>query len=285
MNYTNAFANKDEPRAVGFPLRAAIGAALASAWFTLAAPMARAVTVSYDFSISSNYSLLVNPQSSSAQGQVKQLGSGAVNTANNNPVIMITNTSATAEISNFMMTITDPNSVYNALKLLQNPLGATPGAPFTNNVWGGPTKTIDIALPTALAPNQSLVFAVNLGPVGGFPNPSWVPGYQNIFFNQPSNMNAQLAVMFFDPASPSNVQTFNSVLPPLTEMDPMITVTSACCSTPPTSVFQTSFVVPEPTSAALVALGSLPLGMLVWRKRNRAEMKRGRQNSRRLLSH
>jgi hypothetical protein len=250
--------------------RAAIAAALAAAWFTLAAPAARAVTVSYDFSISSNYSLLVNPQSSSAQSQVSQMSSGVVNTANNNPVIKITNTSATANISDVMMTITDPDSVFNALKLLQNPLGATPGAPFTNKVWGGSTKTIDIALPTALAPNQSLVFAVNLGPPGGFPNPSWVPGFQNIFFNQPSEMNAQVAVKFFDPASPSNVQTFNSVLPNLANMDTVITVMSSCCSTPPTSVFQTSFVVPEPASVVLMALGSLPLGMLVWRKRKRA---------------
>jgi hypothetical protein len=270
MNYTNAFANKDEPRALGFPLRAAIGAALASAWFTSAAPMARAVSVSYDFSISSNYSLLMSPQSSSAQGQVKQLGSGAVNTANNNPVIMITNTSATAEISDVMMTITDPESVFNALKLLQNPLGATPGAPFTNSVFGGSTKTIDIALPNALAPDQSLVFAVNLGPLGGFPNPSWVPGYQNIFFNQPSDMNAQLAVTYFDPAAPTNTQTLNSVLPPLTQMDSMITVTSTCCSTPPTSVFNTSFggnpPIPEPSSILLVAFGMLPLGIPVLRK-------------------
>ena len=273
MNYTDANTNNAKPGALRLPVRVAIATALATAWFTLAAPAVRAVSVSYDFSISSNYSLLMSPQSSSAQSQVSQMSSGVVKTANNNPVIMITNTSSTAEISDVMMTITDPDSVYNALKLLQNPLGATPGAPFTNNVWGGSTTTINIALPNALAPNQSLVFAVNLGPVGGFPNPSWVPGYENIFFNQPSDMNAQVAVTYFDPASPTNTQTLNSVLPNLTAMDPMATVMSSCCSTPSTSVFQTSFgttPVPEPSSMLLVALGALTLGMPVWRRYKRS---------------
>lgn len=272
MNYTDANTNNAKPGELRPPVRVAIAAAVAIAWFTLAAPAARAVSVSYDFSISSDYSLLLSPQSSSAQSMVSQMSSGVVKTANNNPVIKITNTSATADISDVMMTITDPDSVFNALKLLQNPLGATPGAPFTNNVWGGSTKTIDIALPTPLAPNQTLVFAANLGPLGGFPNASWVPGYQNIFFNQPGDMNAQVAVKFFDPASPTNVQSLNSVLPNLSDMNPLVTIMSSCCSTPSTSVFQTSFgtVVPEPSSILLVGLGALTFVVPVWKKYKRS---------------
>jgi hypothetical protein len=206
---------------------------------------------------------------------VAQKSSAVVGTANNNPVINITNTSATANISEFQMTITDPDSVYNALKLLQAPIGATPGAPFTNNVWGGSTKTIDIVLPTALAPNQSLVFAVNLGPLGGFPNASWQPGYENIFFQQPEvpNTNANLSVTYFDPSNPTNSQTVTNQLPALDAMDPLVTVTSACCNTPSTSVFMTGFggpPVPEPSSIVLVALGCVSMVIPAWRKYRRS---------------
>jgi len=274
MDHRPGKANEHKPRRPGWPFRAVIAGGLASVWFALAVPAARATIVSYDFSISSDMGLLLSPDSSSAQSMVSQMSSGVVRTANNNPVIMITNTSPTAEISDVMMTITAPDSVFNALKILQSPVGATPGAPFTNNVWGGSTMTIDIALPNALAPNQSLVFAANLGPLGGFPNASWVPGFQNIFFNQPGGMNAQVTVNFFDPASPSNIQTFNSVLPNLADMNTVVTVTSACCSTPPTSVFQTSFLVPEPSSVLLVLLGAVPLGRSVYRKCKRTSVRK-----------
>ncbi len=272
MNYTDANTNNAKPGAPRLPVRAAIAAAVAIAWFTLAAPAARAVSVSYDFSISSDYSLLLSPQNSSVQSQVAQKSMNVVNTANNNPVIKITNTSATADISDVKITLTDPDSVFNALKLLQNPLGATPAAPFTNTIWGGSTNMVNIALPTPLAPGQSLVFAANLGPLGGFPNHSWVPGYQNILFQSPSATNAQIAVNYFDPSNPTNTQTLNSVLPSLTTMNPLVTVMSSCCSTPSTSVFETSFgtTVPEPSSILLVALGALTFGMPVWRKYKRA---------------
>ena len=266
MNYTDANTNNAKPGARRLPVRVALAAAVAIAWFTLAAPAARAVSVSYDFSISSNYSLLMSPQSSSAQSQVKQMSSAVVDTANNNPVIMITNTSMTADISDVKITLTDPDSVFNALKLLQNPLGATPAAPFTNNIWGGSTNMVNIALPTPLAPNQSLVFAVNLGPLGGFPNHSFVPGFENILFQNPSASNAQLAVTYFDPSNPTNTQTLNSVLPSLTTMTPLVTVMSSCCNTPSTSVLETSFGVPEPSSILLLGLGVLTLGMPAWKR-------------------
>lgn len=275
MNYTTRQTNKSSPRGLRLPVRVAVSAALALAWIASAAPALRAATMSYSFSISSDFSLLMNPQNPSIQNQVSQKSSGVVNTADNNPVIEITNTSDTADISEFKISLTDPDSVFNALKLLQSPLGATPAAPFTNTIWGGPSKMIDIVLPHALLPNQSLVFAVNLGPLGGFPNINWAPGYQNIFF-QPSvvpNTNANLTVTYFDPLNPNSPTTVTNVLPSLTTMDPLVTVTSACCSTAPTSVFNTSFTtappVPEPSSMLLAALGSLPLGLLIRRKYQR----------------
>jgi hypothetical protein len=274
MNYKNSHTRKLAAGALGFPARTALAAALVVVWCATAAPT-RAATMSYNFSISSDQSLLMNPQNSSIQNQVAQKSSNVVNTANNNPVIEITNTSTTADISEVKISLTDPDSVFNALKLLQSPLGATPAAPYTNKIWGGSSKMIDIVLPHALLPNQSLVFAANLGPLGGFPDISWMPGYQNILFQTPvtPNTNANLAVTFQDPSNPNNPTVLRNVLPSLTTMDPLVTVTSACCSTAPTSVFMTSFgsgpPVPEPSSMLLIVLGSLPLAVPAWRKYKR----------------
>lgn len=277
MSYTNIHTKFPTSRAHHLSAHMALAAALAAAWLAIDPPTLRAATVSYTFSVCSDYSLLMNPQSSSTQSQVSQKSSAVVGTANNNPVIKITNTSATADISEFKMTLTDADSVFNALKLLQAPIGATPAAPFTSSIWGGSTKTIDIVLPTALAPNQSMTFAVNLGPLGGFPNVNWQPGYENIFFQQPitPNTNANLSVTYFDPSSPVNSQTVTNQLPAIGAMDPLVTVTSACCNTPATTVFMTEFggtAVPEPSSMALVALGCVSMVVPAWRKYRRSSL-------------
>src|SRR5436309_1863824 len=86
-----AAANYRPARAFGRLWRTALCAALALAWLAASAPAVRAATMSYTFSISSDYSLLMNPQSTQMQGQVAQKSSAVVSTANNNPVIMITN--------------------------------------------------------------------------------------------------------------------------------------------------------------------------------------------------
>jgi hypothetical protein len=275
MNYTKTYTGRLAGGVLVLPVRTAIAAALIVAWCATTAPTLRAATMSYNFTISSDLSLMMNPQNSSIENQVAQKSSNVVKTANNNPVIEITNTSTTADISEVKLSLTDPDSVFNALKLLQSPLGATPAAPFTNKIWGGPSTMVDIVLPHALLPNQSLVFAVNLGPLGGFPDISWVPGFENILFQTPvtPNTNANLAVTFNDPSNPNNPTVLTNVLPSLTAMVPLVTVTSACCSTAPTSVFMTSFggppAVPEPSGMLLIVLGSLPLAVPAWRKYKR----------------
>ena len=139
---------------------------------------ARAATMSYTLSISSDLSLLTNPTNKTVQNAVAQDAEAVVNTAANNPVFSITNTSTTDGISDIKVNLTDVDSVYNAA-LLPASSPSSYGAP-TTSVWGGSTKTIDIVLPTVLAPNQTLTFAVNLGPLGGFPSTTWQPGYENI---------------------------------------------------------------------------------------------------------
>ncbi len=278
MSHTSSHTKLSTSRALALSARVALALALVAMAVATSPSTVRAATMSYSFSVSSDYSLLMNQQSSSVQNQVSQKSSPVVNTANNNPIIEITNTSTTSDISEFKLTLTDADSVFNALKLLQAPIGAKPAAPYTNSIWGGASKTIDIVLPTALVPNQSLVFAVNLGPLGGFPNTSWQPGYQNIFFQTPvvPNTNANLTVTYSDPATPSDPTTVTNVLPSLSNMDPLVTVTSACCSTPSTSVFNTSFSVgppvPEPSSMALVALGCMSTAFPAWRKYRRKNL-------------
>ena len=58
----------------------------------------------------------------------------------------------------------------------------TPTGAFATNVYGGPATSIDISLGTPLAPGQSVIWAMELAPVNGYTNASWVPGYQNILF-------------------------------------------------------------------------------------------------------
>jgi hypothetical protein len=264
-------------KSVGLPARLSLFLALAAICAAIAPSASRAGTVSYSVTMSSDESLLLNPNNLTVQNQVSQKSAPVVATANNNPVLDITNTSSTAVISDVQITLTDADSVFDALKLLQSPPGAIPQSPFTTKVWGGSTQTIDIKLPTALAPQQSLIFAVNLAPMGGFPSHSWDPGFENIFFQDPPNVNsnANLTISYNDPTQAGDpAGTLTNTLPSLSSMDPLVTVTSKCCSTPSTSVLTTSFSttpVPEPGSVVLLVLGSLPLGLPVWRKYRRAD--------------
>ncbi|HEV2972169.1 MAG TPA: hypothetical protein VGY55_19505 [Pirellulales bacterium] len=273
MKHIDDYAKQDtkspvRSRSVGSPAFIALAAICAA----VVPSATHAGTISYSVTMSSDYSLLLNPNNASVDKQVSQKSSTVVATANNNPVLDITNTSSTAVITDVKMTLTDPDSVFDALKVLQSPPGAMPQSPFTTNIWGGSTQSIDIKLPTALAPNQSLIFAVNLAPMGGFPNHSWDPGFENIFFQDPPtiNTNANLMISYNDPTQAGDpAGTLTNALPALSSMTPLVTVTSLCCSTPSTSVLSTSFSttpVPEPGSVVLMLLGSLPLGLPVWRK-------------------
>jgi hypothetical protein len=247
--------------------------ALALATMLAAASPARAIN-SYQVYMSSDYTLLMNPLSMSVQSAVQQQASSMVSTANNNPVINIQNTSSSASIKEVQFTLTDPDTVFAALNILRGPTDAqkrfgTTG-PFATTIWGGKSKTIDIVLPTPLAPQQNLTFFVNLSPLTGNPSASWIPGFTNIFFQDPPNMNASFKVLFSDNT------TLHDVLPSLEEMqtntasDPAAFVlASSCCNTQST-MFLTANFVPEPTSVVLVMLGSVPLAIPAWRRYRRS---------------
>jgi hypothetical protein len=232
---------------------------------------AQAGTVQYTLSMSSNYGLLQNPTSPSAQTTVSSMSSAAVATANNNPVFELTNTSVSADFTEVKLTLLDPQSMIDALKILQSPPGATAAAPFTNSVWGTPTKSIDISLPTPLAPNQSMFFTINLTPNGGFSNMSWVAGYKNILFNSMGVGNTTVNVSYINSGNPGDPSgTFSTTMPSLSNFN-AITIASQCCSTPATQMLSTSIIipntsVPEPGSIVLMALGALPVAAVVRKK-------------------
>ncbi len=231
-----------------------------------------AATIQYSLSMSSDYGLLQNPTSVAAQTAAATQSTAVVNTANNNPVFDLKNTSLSADFTDVKLTLLDPQSMIDALKILQSPPGATAAAPFTTSTWGTPSKSIDIHLPTPLLPNQSLFFTINLTPNGGFSNMSWVAGYKNILFNSLGVGNATVNVSFTNSGiagDPSG--TLNNQLPNLANFD-AITIASQCCSTPPTEMITDMIpggpgpAVPEPGSVVLLILGAIPVAAVVRKK-------------------
>ena len=141
---------------------------------------ARADTMSYSIDISSSLQLLESPNNASTRLQVSQQSGLVDRVGMNNPFVELTNTSTTADITDVQLTLNDPESVIEALKILSKDGTAT--GQFATNVYGGPATTIDISLATPLAPGQSLLWAMELAPVNGYTNTGWTPGYDNILF-------------------------------------------------------------------------------------------------------
>jgi hypothetical protein len=279
MINTNGYTNR-WPRAKRALRRGRAPFALALATMLLSAISTARAGVSYQIYMSSDFKLLMDPMNMSTQSMVQQTASTAANTANNNPVIDIKNTSMTASIKEVQFMLTDPDSVFDALGILQGPSDAqkrfgTTG-PFATMTWGGSSKTIDIVLPTPLAPQHNLVFFVNLAPLNGHPDSTWMPGYTNIFFQDPPgpNPNANLKVFFNDNTILDNPLPSLESMATNTSTDPAAFVlASSCCNAPPTMFLTGGFggsPVPEPSSVLLVMLGSLPLAIPAWRRYRRA---------------
>jgi hypothetical protein len=253
-------------------------AVVAIGLIAFALPSARADTMSYSINIAASLALLQAPNNASTQLQVSEQSGLVDRVANNNPVIELTNTSTTSDISNVQLTLNDPESTIEALKVL-SPDGTPTGA-FADNVYGGPATTIDISLPTPIAPGQSVIWAMELAPVNGYTDTGWVPGYENIMFpgNNPiPGTNASIVVTYSDPSG--DPTTSAEVLPDLSNFDPAVTVdpTTTCSSSGVPMTLYTLTVpstpappVPEPASFLLMALGALPLAMRAWRKRRLA---------------
>lgn len=261
-------------RRLGWKIRLAMVAAVL---VVPAVHLAHADTMSYSIDISSSLQLMEAPNNASTQLQVSQQSGLVDRVASNNPILELTNTSTTSDISDVQLTLNDPESVIEALKVL-SPDGTATGA-FATNVYGGPATTIDISLATPLAPGQSVLWAMELAPINGYTNTGWTPGYQNILFpgsNPIPGTNASIQVTYLDPVS-GNPTVSTQVMPNLSVFDPAVTVdpTTNCSSTGTVTTLYTLGVpptnpVPEPSSVLLLALGCLPLAVRAWRKRRQA---------------
>lgn len=273
--------NHSASRSLGAPYRTAycrLGwkirlAAIAAALSLAAIRPAAADSFGYSVNISSSLALMEAPTNPSAQLQVSEQSGLVDRMASNDPIIDITNTSTGDTISNLQLTLNDPESVIEALKVLSSN-GTATGA-FATNEYGGPATSIDISFATPLAPGQSVMWAMELAPVNGYSNIGWTPGYQNILFptNNPiPGTNASVTVTYNDG---SGDPTVTNALPNLAAFDDALTVdpTTTCSSSgDPTSLYTltvggTPTPTPEPGTLVLLALGCLPLGWRVWRKR------------------
>jgi len=280
MNLLDTRFNLDASRSarhrLGWKCRLAV---IAVALAAFGSRSAQADTMSYSIDIASSLALMQAPNSASTKLQVSEQSGLVDRVASNSPVIEITNTSTTSDITDVQLMLNDPESVIEALKVL-SPDG-TPTGPFANNVFGGPATEIDISLPTPLAPGQSLLWAMELAPVNGYTDTGWTPGYQNILFpgNNPiPGTNASIQVTYSDPTT-GDPTPISQVLPDLAAFDPAVTVdpTTNCSSTgTPTTLFTLGVppnptpTVPEPGSIVLMVLGCLPLAVRAWRKRRQA---------------
>jgi hypothetical protein len=250
--------------------------AIVAAAFASATPAVRADTMSYSIDVSSSLALTESPTNPSVQLQVSDQSALVDRVADNNPVVELTNTSTTADISSVQLTLNDPESVIEAVKVLSSD-GTATGA-FANNVYGGPATSLDIALATPLAPGQSILWEMELAPVNGYGSAGWTPGYQNILFpgsNPVPGTNASFDVTYTDPTTGTPTSS-SYVLPDLSSFDPAVTVqpTTVCSSTgTATGLFTLSVPsttptpTPEPGTIVLMGIGLVPLAVRVWRKR------------------
>ncbi len=256
-----------------------IAACLAAIVALLCGPsVARAATMSYSLSMSNDYGWIQNPASDMAQMAAKNKTSAVIATQYNNPILELTNTSVSANISDVKLIVNDPDSAINALKVLQGPPGAHAVGQFANAVWGSSTKTIEIALPTPLAPNASLFFTLNLTPTAGA-SATWMPGFQNSLWSSSTvspNTNANLAVTYVDPSNGNATSVSNLQLTNDPNQMFIQRLMSTCCNSNTAastllnaSIGGPSIVTPEPASVVLMMLGSLPLGIGFWRNRRK----------------
>ncbi len=218
---------------------------------------ARAETMTYSIGISSSYDMLTNPDSAAARQEVAGQSAHVYWVASDAPVVDITNT-GTASITDLTLTLKVPYDVIEALKIMSPASGATPVGAFATNVYGGPSTSLEIAIPAGLATGKSLIFALELGPTLGYSSSTWNPGYSNgLFDSADAGLNAEISVTYSSPGDAPT--TLYSTLPPLATFDVTDSVTT-CCNLTTTVGMTSPPQTPEPSSLmSLAGIGLLGL--------------------------
>jgi len=261
------------PRALGALAALALAFGLSAA----ASPSARGDTLGYGITVSSDYSLATSPGNGNVQLQAKGLSAHVLATEANNPVFEITNNAMTSGITSIVLTLNDPESTFEAFKILSPTTGDMADAPFTVNAFNGPSDTVGITFSTPLAPGASTFFMAELGPANGFSDVNWTPGYQSILW-KPGEI-ANLNVTWNDTADPTD--SISQALPALTDFMNNVnsfTVVGCCGNTSLLTDIVTGPLpppTPEPASVVLLLLGAIPAAVPVWRKRRQLAASRG----------
>ncbi|MFO0896473.1 MAG: hypothetical protein U0836_03490 [Pirellulales bacterium] len=227
---------------------------------------------SYELRLSEDLALLSSPHDARLAERAVSKSANALAVTRNNPYVRLTNTSASAPIQSFQLSIGDAaNAVFDALQIVGPPAGTTARllAP-TDAVQGGArAQVIEFVFDQGLAPGRSLTFQLDIDPVkAGMLDKQ---DFRHILFDlggNDSSDNARVSVVFNADVPDGVSNTLTTRLPDYSLTTGQFNVTEnvvaqqvvqempeGCCPTEPCGVFIVSHqAVPEPATVWL-ALG------------------------------
>jgi len=244
---------------------------------------------SYELRLSEDLALLASPNDARLAQRAVSKSANALAVTRNNPYVRLTNTSGSASINKFQMTIGDAaKSVFDALQIVGPPAGTTARllAP-TDLVQGGArAQVIEFVFDQGLAPGKSLTFQLDIDPaIAGVLDKQ---DFRHTLFDlggDDDSDNSRVTVVFDPDAAPGFSNTLTTRLPDYSLNSGQFDVTenvfaqqvvhdmpAGCCPTEPCGVFIVRHqAVPEPAtvSLALIGLGAVG-GRRAWRRLRRS---------------
>jgi hypothetical protein len=228
---------------------------------------------SYELRLSEDLALLSSPNDARLAQRAVSKSANALAVTRNNPYVRLTNTSTSAAINKFQMTIGDAaKSVFDALQIVGPPAGTTARllAP-TDLVQGGArAQVIEFVFDQGLAPGMSLTFQLDIDPaIAGVLDKQ---DFRHTLFDlggDDDSDNSRVTVVFDPDAAPGASNTLTTRLPDYSLTSAEFNVTenvfaqqvvhdmpAGCCPTEPCGVFIVRHqAVPEPATVWLAVIG------------------------------